>query len=176
MGGTDRPLILPPLRRTAKDAEAFARIVHGGQTDKAGRPYVEHVARVAARVILYGGTDDAVQIAWLHDVVEDTPYGEEDLCREDFSDDVVEGVCWLSRNHSGATAGGPYPDWIEEIAANAPLPVILVKIADVEDNADPERLALLDEPTRRRLSAKYGAALPILKDAAARLGWRNGNG
>jgi hypothetical protein len=29
------------MRRTARDAEAFARIVHEGQLDRAGRPFLE---------------------------------------------------------------------------------------------------------------------------------------
>jgi len=171
----ERPLILPPLRRTAKDAEAFARIVHEGQVDKAGRPYIEHLERVAgpiswAPLHKSNESDEATQIAWLHDVIEDTLHDEDDLRREGFSPDVVKGVEMLS------WPGTSYLRWIDWLAAHAPLPVILVKIADIEDNSDPERLALLDEPTRERLKKKYGAALPILKEAAARMGWRQGNG
>lgn len=165
---TDRPLILPPLRRTEKDAWAFAKVAHQDQTDKAGLPYLRHVGGVVNRVEAMVGEDapycgDVLQIAWLHDVIEDTPYDEDDLRREGFAPDVVKGVEMLS--HPGTS----YSAWISHLAKTAPLPVILVKIADIEDNSDPERLALLDEPTRERLKAKYGAALPILKEAAARL-------
>ena len=31
-------------------AEQIARIAHRGQVDKAGKPYIEHVARVVSRV------------------------------------------------------------------------------------------------------------------------------
>lgn len=174
----DRPLILPPLRRTAADAEAFARVVHGGQLDKAGRPYVEHLAGVARRaaskiagmpgVLSPTIASKVVQIAWLHDVVEDTPYTTKDLTDEGFSNDAAAGVDALSKLDGGLL----YLDWIERLAATAPLPVILVKMSDIEDNADPERLALLDDDTRERLQAKYGAALPIVRDAAAQLGWK----
>jgi hypothetical protein len=41
----------------------------------------------------------------------------------------------------------------------------VVKRCDVEDNVDPDRLALLDASTRQRLEAKYAAALAILDGA-----------
>jgi len=161
------------------DAQQFAYEAHKGQVDKAGRPYFEHLTRIHSRLLkLMDGVPEEhwdglhrgglLQIAYLHDVIEDTPYDEDDLRREGFSSDVVKGVEMLS------SPGTSYLSWIDWLAAHAPLPVILVKIADVEDNSDPERLALLDEPTRERLKKKYGAALPILKEAAARMGWRQG--
>ena len=49
-------------------AEQIARKAHDGLTDEADRPYIEHPARVAARL-----TDPELRAAaWLHDVVEDT--------------------------------------------------------------------------------------------------------
>jgi hypothetical protein len=41
----------------------------------------------------------------------------------------------------------------------------LVKRCDIEDNTDPERLALLDPHTRQRLVARYRSALAILDRA-----------
>lgn len=51
-------------------ARTLATEVHAGQMDKAGQPYIGHVARVAAAV---RGDDDAEVVAWLHDVAEDCP-------------------------------------------------------------------------------------------------------
>ena len=51
-------------------ARTLATEAHAGQTDKAGQPYICHVARVAAAV---RGDDDAEVVAWLHDVAEDCP-------------------------------------------------------------------------------------------------------
>lgn len=42
---------------------------------------------------------------------------------------------------------------------------VLVKRCDLEDNSDPERLALLDMETAERLRTKYGQALKLLDDA-----------
>lgn len=165
-------LILPPLRRTARDAEAFARVVHADQVDKAGRPYVEHLERVAGSAQLYGimnadfgidstNLDQLVQIAWLHDVIEDTDRRRTDLLVEGFSEAVVECVVRLSKNCYPTLS---YRDWIAHLVVSAPLPALLVKIADIEDNADPERLAAAGV---NNLGKRYSLSLPILRAAAA---------
>jgi len=56
---------MSPLHR----ARTLARIAHHGQTDKAGRPVLSHLHRVA----LKAQTDHERTVAWLHDIIEDTP-------------------------------------------------------------------------------------------------------
>lgn len=51
--------------------EALAREAHATQTDKAGRPYTEHLAAVAEGVRVRGGSDRQIAAAWLHDAIED---------------------------------------------------------------------------------------------------------
>ena len=43
--------------------------------------------------------------------------------------------------------------------------VLTVKMADLDDNSDPERLELLPERQRMRLQAKYAQAWDILHGA-----------
>ena len=52
-----------------RKAEIFARGAHAGQVDKSGVDYAEHLKAVAAMV----ATDDEKTVAFLHDVIEDTP-------------------------------------------------------------------------------------------------------
>lgn len=59
-------------------ASVVARRAHGGQRH-GDRPYLAHVAEVAALTAANGGTADEVAAAWLHDVVEDTATTIEDL-------------------------------------------------------------------------------------------------
>ena len=169
-------MILPPLRRTAADAQTVATVVHRGQVDKAGRPYIEHLARVVAGVLrLSEGCpswsdlerDEAVQAAWLHDVVEDTSYGFGHLAKEGFSDNVLTSVAMLTKPGGRVT----YAAWINNIAKVGTLRATLVKLADLEDNSDPGRLALLPAETRERLHLKYEPAKAILRAAAAAKGW-----
>lgn len=129
-------------------AEALARAAHTGQYDKAGMPYWTHPARVAARV-----ADDtsAQAAAWLHDVVEDSDVTLEDLLAQGFPAEVVAAVALLTRRR-----GQPAADYYAGIRTDAL--ALRVKLADLADNSDPDRLALLDRQSRERLEAKYAHA------------------
>lgn len=132
-------------------AESIARAAHAGQVDKSGHPYIHHPARVAARV-----QDDEMleSIAWLHDVVEDTDVQLADL-RTQFPLEVVAAVDAITHRSDEARA-----DYYTRVARN-PL-ARRVKMADIDDNTDPARTALLDDATRSRLAAKYAAAREAL--------------
>ncbi|MDK9294414.1 HD domain-containing protein [Propionibacterium freudenreichii] len=154
---------------TSTDAVGLAREVatraHAGQVDKAGEPYIGHPRRVARRAgELAGGRgsgfrDAAEAVGWLHDVVEDTELDGPDLRRLGFSDEVVAAVLALTRR-----VGEPEPDYAARVAANEL--AMVVKRADLADNTDPARTALLDEETRVRLAEKYRVFRGLL-DAAS---------
>lgn len=172
--------VLPPLCRTVDDARRFARHVHDRQFDKTGRPYMGHLIRVHDRATDLAGAagwsawpdelaDRFQQIAWLHDVIEDGHATGDDLLAEGFSMGVVQGVRALTK-----PKGMPYADYIARVCGEPGLPglaLILIKLADVEDNSDPDRLALLDEATRARLLAKYEPARVVLEAQARMRGW-----
>ncbi|AIF42304.1 HD domain-containing protein [Virgibacillus sp. SK37] len=64
-------------------AKAFAIKAHEGQVRKnSNAAYVTHPIRVAERLEKEGFSDELVSAAYLHDVVEDTPYVIEDIERE----------------------------------------------------------------------------------------------
>ena len=129
-------IVLPPLRRTAADAEAFARAVHAEQTDKSGDPYVDHLQRVATRTMakisglpgILNATlvSEMVQMAWLHDVIEDTSFTSDHLAAEGFSNVVITGVCHLTKDRNDSRR---YADRIRGLCALAPLHVLLVKLS-----------------------------------------------
>lgn len=135
-------------------ARAVAEQAHHGQRDKAGRPYIDHPARVAALV----GEDPQTQAAaWLHDVVEDTPVTVEALRTHGFPATVVAAVAALTK-----TPGQNLEDYYAQVKAN-PM-ALAVKMADLADNTGPARLASLDAVTRERLRAKYARARQALSD------------
>lgn len=138
-------------------AREIATRAHRGQTDKTGADYIDHPRRVAQRVRHYAAAEqqDAAQVvAWLHDVVEDTGVTLDDL-REDFTEDIVAGVDAMTRR-----PGEDGDDYYRRVAAH-PL-ARAVKQADLDDNTDPARTALLDEDTRARLARKYAHAREVL--------------
>jgi (p)ppGpp synthase/HD superfamily hydrolase len=144
---------------TLTEVEALARAAHEGQTDKAGRPYAEHLAAVAAGVRERGGDADQIAAAWLHDAVEDDALSERWLAEA-----VSTGA--LSRRTRDIVlavtkrAGESPEEYARRILATPG--ALLVKQADLAHNADPARLAVLDEATRARLTEKYARMRGLL--------------
>lgn len=140
-------------------ADAIAASAHAGQTDKAGNDYITHPRRVAARVQPQTAENRAA--ALLHDVLEDTSVTAEDLAAAGVPDGVIAAVRLLTRSKDV-----PSTEYYEAIRTD---PIALaVKLADIADNTDPSRLALLDSATQDRLRAKYAAALTALGTALER--------
>ncbi|MGC9473412.1 HD domain-containing protein [Streptomyces sp. WG4] len=137
----------PPARLSLTEVEAVARAAHAGQTDKAGRPYAEHLRAVAEGVRRRGGDDEQIAAAWLHDAVEDDALTEW-LREAALSRRTKDIVLALTKR-----AGEPPEAYAARILATPGAP--LVKEADLAHNADPARLAVLDGATRTRLTEKY---------------------
>lgn len=128
---------------TLARAQRVAVAAHQGQTDKQGEPYIAHVVRVAAA--MPAGDPTLRSIAWLHDVVEDTPITLKDLTS--FGPEIVDAIDAISRRE-----GEEYYDYIKRCGGN-PL-ARLVKIADLQDNLRPGVPATL--------SRRYRASLLLL--------------
>lgn len=118
-----------------------------GKTDKAGKPYIGHLIRVASNVL---GNSDIREflttIALLHDLIEDTDWTEEDL-RKEFPDEVVDAVIALTK-----VEGQNYETYINNLISNKL--AIHVKLSDLEDNMDVTRLPELGDYELKRLK-KY---------------------
>ncbi|MFH8631110.1 HD domain-containing protein [Streptomyces lydicus] len=144
-----------PASLSLAEVEALARRAHAGQTDKAGRPYAEHLAAVAAGVRERGGSDEQIAAAWLHDAVEDAALSAEWLAGAALSEATKAMVLAVTKR-----AGEPLTEYTARILATPG--ALLVKESDLAHNADPARLAVLDAPTRDRLTAKYARVRGLL--------------
>ncbi|MFE9902443.1 HD domain-containing protein [Streptomyces achromogenes] len=140
---------------TLAEVETLARAAHDGQTDKAGRPYAEHLAAVAGGVRARGGDPDQIAAAWLHDAVEDAALGEEWLAAAGLTARTKAIVRALTKE-----PGESQEAYAARILATPG--ALLVKEADLAHNADPERLAVLPEPVRTRLTGKYDRMRALL--------------
>ncbi|MEU3620227.1 HD domain-containing protein [Streptomyces sp. NPDC006872] len=140
---------------TLSEIEALARAAHEGQTDKAGRPYAEHLQAVAEGVCARGGDADQIAAAWLHDAVEDDALSETWLDEAPLSDRTKAIVLAVTKR-----PGEPPEAYAGRILATPG--ALLVKQADLAHNADPARLAALDAPTRTRLTEKYARMHSLL--------------
>lgn len=136
----------PPL--TLAEVEALACAAHAGQTDKAGRPYAEHLRAVADGVRARGGDEAQIAAGWLHDAVEDDALSAEWLAGAALSRRTKDIVLAVTKR-----AGEGPQEYARRVLATPG--ALLVKEADLAHNADPARLAVLDGPTRKRLTEKY---------------------
>jgi len=109
-------------------ALAIALEAHRDQRDRNGAPYILHPLRVMGYV--EGEADQVTAI--LHDVVEDSDIGLDDLRRAGFGEEIVHAVDCLTRRDTES-----YEESIERAAAD-PL-ARRVKLADLRDHLDLQR-------------------------------------
>ena len=138
-------------------ARAIAERAHGGQVEPSGRPYIDHVRRVARAV-----PPEMANVAWLHDVLEWTDVTEEDLAAAGLAPAECAALRLLTR-----------PDEPDDESFLAHVRVIaltpghagdiarIVKRADMED-----RLRRPRDPAAAWVPP-YRRALGILAEAAA---------
>jgi (p)ppGpp synthase/HD superfamily hydrolase len=133
-------------------ARILSRLAHRGQTDKAGQPYYKHPVRVAANIrSIYGGLEQAdtlMAVAYLHDVLEDTKVTDKHMRWFGINDEVRAEVAIMTR-----AKGEHRHDYLRRIRASKS--ATAVKLADIQDNSDPKRLAVLEPDVRSRLERKY---------------------
>ena len=131
-----------------RNAFSVARSAHAEQTRRDGvTPYFRHVGEVAVRVRSNGGSEEAIAVAYLHDVLEDTQVTQENLEHAGFPAIVVEAVVAMTKRE-----GEPYEDYLQRVRAN-PL-AAKVKVYDMLAN-------LSDDPTGAQI-VKYSKALLFL--------------
>lgn len=124
---------------------------HGQQMDKSGMPYILHPLRVMASFkdpYLMG-------IAVLHDVIEDTDVTITNLIEMGFPNRVVEGVEAMTYRKDESR-----DQYYSRVKRNHDARE--VKIHDIFDNMSPDRMGLLTQADRIRLTTKYGKALEAI--------------
>lgn len=172
-------------------AKVLAIRAHAGQVDKAGRPYIEHVARVAEAVRDDGrcvnedcnGRGEITH--W-----DSVGCGDPSCCSPATSPcpdcDLAEAVAWLHDVLEDCDES--FHEAVFVIGSDVALAVMRltrsimiddaqyyelirfnkiaqrVKLADIADNSSEERLALLDEKTAARLRRKYAKAIAALTE------------
>lgn len=131
-------------------AISIAVQAHSGQIDKAGMPYVLH----PLRLMLRQDSSEAMIVAVLHDVVEDTDVTIDQLAEAGFSNAVLEAISMLTHDKNI-----PYMDYIMGLASNDL--ARQVKITDLSDNMDLSRIPNPQEKDYVRLK-KYKVAYECL--------------
>jgi guanosine-3',5'-bis(diphosphate) 3'-pyrophosphohydrolase len=170
--------VLEPLLKTLRSnhPKADARIVqrafevadrcHRGQFRRSGDPYITHPLAVATIVAELGMEEPTICAALLHDTVEDTALGLDDV-RRDFGDEVasiVDGVTKLDKVKYGESAEAETIRKMVVAMARDPK-VLILKLADRLHNV--RTLSWLP-PEKQQRTAKQ--TLEIYAPLAHRLG------
>lgn len=151
------PLMIAKVRE-------FAAKAHGNQKDKSGLPYITHLDAVAANTVrLFGYEPELVTIAYLHDLVEDTRYTQDDV-DVSFPSPVADAVYAITKRTGQANY-----KYIGEVAKDEA--AAKVKLADLLHNTDPKRLEKLSPEVQRRLRKKYYPAIFRLCEAVGIESW-----
>lgn len=141
-------LRLCPLER----AKELATIVHEGQVDKAGHPYIAHPLRVADMCM----TEEQKIVALLHDTIEDTALTPEHLTQLGFTKEVIEAVLSVTKREDE-----DYCSFVSRAKLN-PIGRV-VKLNDIKDNLDLTRLKSINETDLTRIN-KYIQAYHYLME------------
>lgn len=122
---------------------------HAGQTDRDGEAYILHPLTVG----LMGKTDEERMAGFLHDVLEDSDYTEDDLLNEGIPESVVNALKLLTHDKTK-----PYMEYVQNVIdSNNPV-ALKVKFNDLTHNYARGK-AYPD------LQRKHGAALEVVKAA-----------
>jgi hypothetical protein len=109
----------------------IAAKAHEGQKDKEGLPYILHPLRVMQKV----QGEEAMIVAVLHDVIEDTSVTAEHLRQAGFSDKVIASLLCVTHRKDE-----PYADYVVRCKGNDI--ARRVKLAELEDNSRLDRTIL----------------------------------
>lgn len=137
-------------------AEEVATKAHQNQVDLGNVPYIEHPRTVASLC----SSPKAKIIAWLHDVLEDTPLQEKDLIAYGFPKEIIEALRLLTKKPGDDEN---YEAYILRLQHH-PL-AREVKIADLTHNSDITRIPNPTTEDFLRLE-KYQNALSILTNGS----------
>jgi (p)ppGpp synthase/HD superfamily hydrolase len=139
----------------------IAATAHVGHFDKGDNAYILHPLSVMNG--LESKDPEVMQIAVLHDVIEDCPEWTLDRLRgEGFSNRVLIGLSFMSKTEEDLKAGDEgYYAYIRRMFQN--IDAVLVKMSDIRDNSQVTRLKGLREKDQKRM-VKYARAYTMLEE------------
>jgi len=151
-----------------REAFKFSDAAHLGQFRKSGEPYITHPIAVAGTLAEWHLDSAAIQAALLHDVMEDSGIGKQQLA-EGFGPTVaelVDGVSKLDRLSFDSGIQAQAENFRKMLLAMArDVRVILIKLADRLHNM--RTLSAVDTVRQRRIARE---TLEIYAPIAHRLG------
>lgn len=147
-------------------AAIIVRQVFDGITDKSGTPYINHLYAVSL-------SDDYISsvAGLLHDIIEDTDVTALDLLEVGIDKSIVETVFIVTKpkrekaNMTEEERLEAYNREIDDIIESGNIHSLRLKVRDMKNNFNPERLKLLSSEKQEWFNKKYGNNLKKLEKA-----------
>ena len=151
-------------------AKTIVGRVFKDKVDKANQPYVKHLYRVSDSLDNY----DEKIAGLLHDIIEDTEINSNDLIDIGFTQEIVKLVEIVTKDYDSYNLSNDeklklYNSKIDRIIDSKNISAIRIKIADISDNYNIERLKELDEDSQLWFEKKYKDNLIKLKEAERKI-------
>jgi (p)ppGpp synthase/HD superfamily hydrolase len=148
---------------TVRNTKKFIQRAHDTeQGQKYGSaPYSSHpkaVANIGKKFFGTQFTPEAIKVALLHDVLEDTPYTPQQLAKKGFSKEVIQAVQLLTKNKNLS-----YADNIKNIINSGNKLAMMVKYSDNYMNYNGDK-SHWDSERANHSNKKYLASLNMLGD------------
>ena len=159
MGATIEPIEEYSVRNTKKFIQR-AHDIEQGQS-YGSQPYSSHpkaVANIGKKFFGTQFTPEAVKVALLHDVLEDTPYTPQQLAQKGFSKEVIKAVQLLTKDKNLSSA-----DNIKNIINSGNKLAMMVKYSDNYMNYTGDKSHWESERAKHS-NKKYLASLNMLGD------------
>ncbi len=148
----------------------LVRILFRNKKDKIGKPYIGHLLRVSDKMT----TLDGMVLGLLHDVVEDIPDVEfDDLLDIGIPDNIVDALKLVTKKPIFKVLTPDeklclYNEEIDKILASGNDLALELKISDISDNYNPERLSKNPIDKQEWFRKKYEKQLIKLKSEKER--------
>ena len=133
-----------------QDAYQLIKKEFYNKTDKAGKPYINHLLAVAA----YANNEYEKTLGLLHDIFEETTITKSEL--------LNLGFPTHNKNES-------YEQYIKHILDSKDINVLHIKKYDILNNLDPRRLQLLSKEKQQYFCLKYTVNLKKIEQTIKRL-------
>ena len=135
--------------KQSKKAERLIEVVFKDHVDKNNHPYIEHLYNVANNF----NDEERYTVGLLHDILEDTCVSFNDLAILGFRESCLNSVKLLTRDKDMS-----YKEYIDLIVSTNNTVALDIKLADLKNNMDKDKLNQLDRETQDKLIEKYSYA------------------
>lgn len=122
---------------------------HKDMVDKGGNPYINHLLYVSNNCNTY----ESKIAGLLHDILEDTQCTEYVLLENNIPKEIVDAVKFLTKNNNEA-----YNEYIDRLINSKNTIALEVKLWDLSNNMDLDRLKDVTKKDLDRVSKRYKPA------------------